>query len=105
MPIGVPIDVAIPTMINDPTMALARPPPSVFGDGVISVKVCADRPPMPSEKVVMRIQISQKRPNAIAASDSVSATLLTIFRWAKTAFRGVLAIAVLMPSILRKPAA
>ena len=72
-PLGVPISVAMPTMIIEPTIAFASPPPSTFGAGVISVNVWAVRPLKPSVAVVHRIQISQKRPKAIAASDSVAA--------------------------------
>ena len=67
-------------MINEPAIALARPPISACGGGVISVKVANVRPSKPSRKVSSRIQPSQNRPNAIAASDSVSATALTILR-------------------------
>ena len=60
--------------MNEPKIALASPPPSAFGGGVISVKsVRALMPPHTQTDVSNRIQISQKMPNAIAASDSVSA--------------------------------
>ncbi len=74
MPIGVPSSVAPVTITSEPKIALASPPVSACGGGVISVKSDRLRPPMPSMNVSTRIQTSQKMPNAIAASASVSAT-------------------------------
>ena len=72
-PMGVPKSVARPTIVNDPKMALARPPVSAMGGGVISVNTARLRPPMPKRMVSIRIQISQNTPKAIAASDSAKA--------------------------------
>ena len=80
MPIGVPSSVASVTIASEPKIALARPPLSAWGGGVISVKSDKASPPMPSRKVSIRIQTSQKMPNDIAASASVSATTLTRLR-------------------------
>jgi hypothetical protein len=77
---GVPTNVASTTMIKDPAMALARPPPSVCGGGVIWVKTAADRPPTPRRMVSNRIHASQKRPKAMAPSDKVKAMALTTLR-------------------------
>ncbi len=69
------------TMISEPTMAFASPPSSAFGGGVDSVSTCQRlRPLKPSVSVSHRIQISQTRPKAIAASDSTRATALTSLR-------------------------
>ena len=81
-PIGVPSIVASVTITTDPKIALASPPVSACGGGVISVKSEIAIPPMPRRTVSIRIQISQNRPNAIAASARVSATALTSFRLA-----------------------
>jgi hypothetical protein len=51
-------------------MALARPPTSL-GGGVIWVNTAQAMPPTPRRTVSHRIQTSQNRPNAMAASDSV----------------------------------
>ena len=75
MPIGVPTKVASSTIRSEPKIALAMPPAS-FGGGVISVKVASARPPTPRRSVSHRIQTSQNTPKAMAASDSVSATLV-----------------------------
>ena len=80
MPIGVPSAVASVTITSEPKMALASPPTSACGGGVISVSTCQLRPPTPSRSVSNRIQISQNTPNAIAPSDSVNATALTRLR-------------------------
>ncbi|MNE56970.1 hypothetical protein D3C80_1519140 [compost metagenome] len=73
MPSGVPNTVA--HMINSPlpAMALARPPPAVFGGGVISVNSASDMPSMPLVTVENRIHTSQNRPNAMVAIDKNSA--------------------------------
>ena len=63
-------------------MALARPPASVCGGGVIWVKVARSSPPTPRRTVSNRIQTSQNKPKAMAASDSVSATALMRLRCA-----------------------
>ena len=60
-------------------MALARPPASL-GGGVICVRVAQVRPATPSRTVSQRIHTSQKTPNAMATSDSESATWLTRLR-------------------------
>src|SRR5699024_5792014 len=80
IPSGVPITVAQRIKIPLPTIAFSNPPPSLFGGGVISVKNCSEIPPIPFVAVVQRIQISQNRPNAIAANDKVIANWLIIFR-------------------------
>jgi hypothetical protein len=80
MPTGVPTAVAANTMISEPTMALASPPPSAFGGGVDSVKAANDSPLRPRASVSHRIQISHIRPKAIAISDSVSAIWLISLR-------------------------
>ena len=69
-------------------MALARPPVSASGGGVISVNTDSVSPPMPRRTVSNRIQTSQNRPNAMAASDSVSATTLMRLRRRCMAMRG-----------------
>ena len=68
MPIGVPSSVARRTITSEPKIALARPPVSACGGGVISVNSDSAMPPRPSRTVSIRIQISQNRPKAIAAS-------------------------------------
>ena len=54
-------------------MALAKPPPAVFGGGVISVNSASDMPSKPLVTVAIRIQISQNSPNAMVAIDRNSA--------------------------------
>ena len=73
MPIGVPIAVASVTIISEPKIALARPPVSACGGGVISASTCQLSPPTPSRSVSNRIQTSQNTPNAIAAERQASA--------------------------------
>ena len=46
-------------------MALARPPPSLPGPGVTSVKTASERPPKPSMSSISRIQPSTKAPSAV----------------------------------------
>jgi len=73
-------------------MAFARPPVSACGGGVISVKSESEMPPSPSRVVSIRIQTSQNRPKAIAASASESARTLTNLRrrwWASRPARVV----------------
>src|SRR4051794_23892614 len=79
MPSGVPMRLAAPTMIRLSTIALRRPP-SLPGGCVIRVKRSSVNPPAPSRTTSKRIQSSQKRPNAIAVSDSASAMRLTSLR-------------------------
>ena len=76
-----PSKVASVTITSEPAMALSNPPESAMGGGVISVKMARVSPPIPSRTVSIRIQISQKRPKAIAAMDSTKATTLTILRY------------------------
>ena len=80
MPIGVPSSVARVTIASEPKIAFASPPISACGGGVISVKSDRLIPPTPRRTVSTRIQISQKMPNAIASSASVSATALRSLR-------------------------
>ncbi|MNH18424.1 hypothetical protein D3C79_781250 [compost metagenome] len=56
-----------------PAMALARPPPAVFGGGVISVNSASDMPSMPLVMVENSIHTSQNRPKTIVAIDRNSA--------------------------------
>ena len=77
---GVPNIVANNTIIRDPKIALAKPPMSACGGGVISVISDNDNPPKPRAIVSAKIQISQNTPNAMAASDSINAIALTLFR-------------------------
>ncbi|MNV95377.1 hypothetical protein D3C71_1902640 [compost metagenome] len=79
MPIGVPISVASVTITSETKMAFARPPASL-GGGVMSENSIRLRPPRPRRMVSHRIQISQNRPKAMAASASVSAIWLTRLR-------------------------
>ena len=53
----------------------------VFGGGVISVNSARDIPSIPRVMVDIRIQISQNRPNAIVAMESVSAMRFLIRRF------------------------
>ncbi len=102
MPSGVPKMVAHRINRPLPAMALAKPPPAVFGGGVISVNSASDMPSKPLVTVANRIQISQNRPNAMAASDSVSAmTLMRRRFW--PAFCGAMrpAVVALMCALLR----
>ena len=80
MPIGVPSNVASVTIASEPKIALASPPISACGGGVISVKSDRLMPPTPRRTVSTRIQTSQKMPNAIASSASVSATAFLSLR-------------------------
>jgi hypothetical protein len=70
---GVPTKVASSTIMNDPKIAFAKPPPSSLGGGVICVNKLRLKPPKPSRKVSHNIQSSQNTPNAIASSDKVKA--------------------------------
>src|ERR1044071_1035902 len=87
MPIGVPTRLAMPTRIRLPAIALSKPP-SLPGGGVIFVKRSSVSPPKPSLTTSNRIQASQKRPNAIAASESASATRFTSLRRACSVMSG-----------------
>ncbi|MNM45861.1 hypothetical protein D3C81_567890 [compost metagenome] len=74
MPNGVPNTVAHRINKPLPAMAFARPPPAVFGGGVISVNNASDIPSMPLVTVENRIHTSQNRPNTMVAIDKNSAS-------------------------------
>ncbi|MNV31746.1 hypothetical protein D3C71_1230660 [compost metagenome] len=74
MPSGVPNTVAHRINRPLPAMAFARPPPAVFGGGVISVNSASDMPSMPLVTVENRIHTSQNRPNTMVAIDRNSAS-------------------------------
>jgi hypothetical protein len=95
-PVGVPSKVAAPTIINDPKMALDRPPVSACGGGVISVNTARLMPLTPKRTVSANIQINQNRPKAIAASDSVNAMALIRLRRLCLARRGSLGASIVV---------
>ncbi len=69
MPVGVPIAVAIPTMIRLPTIAFRRPPP-LPGGGVICVKIAGPIAPMPPISSEPSTSPNSAMPTAVATNDS-----------------------------------
>src|SRR6185437_768464 len=85
------------TSEGDPEIALARPPVGACGGGVDWVNSDRLMPPIPRRMVSSRIQSSQKRPKAIAASDSDRAMALTRLRAACLAARATCAAVETVP--------
>ena len=75
IPNGVPMNVAMVINKKLPIMALAKPPPSVLGGGVISVNTSQDNPPTPFVKVEYKIQANQTKPKITAIIEITIAIL------------------------------
>ena len=69
MPIGAVIAVVATTIMIVPTIAFIRPPPSLPGAGVVSVKIAQSIAPMPLTARVYKIQSRKKMPDTIAETD------------------------------------
>ena len=84
-PTGVLIKVQQPTNIKLPTMALARPPPSEPGAGVLAVNNDRSIAESPLNSNTPRIQDRNSMPKPIADIDKARPILLVRLRLAKMA--------------------
>ncbi|MCY1383905.1 hypothetical protein D9M69_720760 [compost metagenome] len=81
MPIGVDTSTEKPTISRLPTMALARPPPSVPGAGVDWVNMFQSSAAKPLLNSTNRIHSNTVRPSAIEPIERVRPTALDQRRW------------------------